>query len=295
MNHGIPPAELIIDQALLRSLLKEQHPDLAGQSLARIDNGWDNEMWRLGDTLCLRLPRRKLAVPLIENEQKWLPRLAPNLPIPVPAPVRTGHPGAGFPWPWSILPWLPGKSANQGWPSSDQAERFAGFLRALHGIPAAGAPANPARDQPLGGKSEDMAKRMNRLRSAGLWLTPGIEADWMEAVTAPEAEDSRFIHGDLHARNVLTDRGTISGVIDWGDMCLGDPAVDLAACWTLFEGIDARKRMMDAYGAGPELRLRAKGRAIFFGVLLLDSGLATGHAEQVQIGEAVLARVYQDR
>lgn len=99
-----PPAEVEITPDLLRELLRDQHPDLADLPIRLLDAGWDNVMLRIGDDLLARLPRRAIAEDLLWNEQQWLPRLAPNLPLPIPAPLRTGHPGAGYPFVWSILP-----------------------------------------------------------------------------------------------------------------------------------------------------------------------------------------------
>ena len=93
---GSPPAEVEIDGDLVRNLLRDQHPDLAHLPLQLIDVGWDNAMFRLGKQFLVRLPRRQLAASLIENEQRWLPVIAARLPIPVPAPVRVGQPGAAI-------------------------------------------------------------------------------------------------------------------------------------------------------------------------------------------------------
>jgi len=94
-----PAAEVSIDIPLVRALLLDQHPDLADLPLTQVDEGWDNAVFRLGDELAIRLPRRSATAALMENEQRWLPQLAPRLPLPVPAPVRLGRPGssAGFP------------------------------------------------------------------------------------------------------------------------------------------------------------------------------------------------------
>lgn len=103
-----PAAEVEIDESLVRSLLADQHPDLAMLDLVPLEHGWDNALWRLGEELVVRLPRREIAAPILINEQHWLPLLAPQLPLPVPAPVRTGQPSDSYPWSWSIVPWLPG-------------------------------------------------------------------------------------------------------------------------------------------------------------------------------------------
>src|SRR5947199_9685209 len=104
----MPAAAVDVDEPLVRSLLREQHPDLAGLPLQVAAFGWDNVVYRLGSELAVRLPRRAVAVPLVEHEQRWLPQLARRLPLPIPAPVRTGAPGRGYPWPWSIGPLRPG-------------------------------------------------------------------------------------------------------------------------------------------------------------------------------------------
>src|SRR5688572_17690992 len=103
---AVPPdAEAPIDIPLVLALLKEQHPDLAGLSLVEAGEGWDNQTFRLGNDLAVRLPRRAASAPLIEHEQRWLPSLALPLPLPVPSPVRIGRPGCGFPWRWSVTRW----------------------------------------------------------------------------------------------------------------------------------------------------------------------------------------------
>ena len=106
-----PTAEVTIDTSVVRSLLQEQHPDLAHLPLIEVGEGWDNKLFRLGGDLAVRIPRRTASATLIEHEQRWLPRLAPRLPLPVPAPLRVGRPGSGFPWSWSVVRWFPGQSA----------------------------------------------------------------------------------------------------------------------------------------------------------------------------------------
>jgi aminoglycoside phosphotransferase (APT) family kinase protein len=106
-----PAAEVTIDGSLVQALLQEQQPDLAHLSLIEVGEGWDNTLFRLGDDLAVRVPRRAASAALIEHEQRWLPRLSSRLPLPVPAPVRVGRPCCGFPWSWSVVPWFPGQTA----------------------------------------------------------------------------------------------------------------------------------------------------------------------------------------
>ncbi|MDQ1465634.1 MAG: hypothetical protein QOH10_49, partial [Actinomycetota bacterium] len=146
-----PAAEVAIDDGLVRRLLTEQLPDLRGLPLVRLAEGWDNVIFRLGDELTVRLPRRRLAAELVEHEQRWLPELAPKLPLAIPAPVGIGRPGPGYPWAWSVCPWLPGAVAQQVAPDDpfDAATRLGRFLAALHEPAPPDAPANPFRGVPL--------------------------------------------------------------------------------------------------------------------------------------------------
>src|ERR1700748_1422581 len=122
----MPPPELEIPGGLGRRLRAAQHPDLAGLPVAPLANGWDNTLFRLGDGLVARLPGRARAASILLNEQRWLPTLAPRLPLPVPVPVRTGGPGEGYPWPWSIVEFLPGTPASDS-PSLNPRRAGAGL------------------------------------------------------------------------------------------------------------------------------------------------------------------------
>src|SRR6185312_15192425 len=146
---GTPAAEVNIDESLIRALLREQHPDLAHLPCVPVDAGWDNVIVRLGDSLCLRLPRRAVAAALIEHEQAWLPGLSKALPLPIPVPLRVGLPGCGYPWRWSIVPWLTGDAADRAPPAASEATRLGEFLKALHTPALAAAPSNPVRGVPL--------------------------------------------------------------------------------------------------------------------------------------------------
>lgn len=286
-----PAAEVEIDPELVRALLRHQHPDLAHLDLEPLDAGWDNALFRLGDALCVRLPRRQLAAALIEHEQRWLPYLAPRLPLPIPAPQRTGRPGSGYPWCWSVLPWLPGAPADLEPPAPDQAQVLADFLRALHQAAPRQAPSNPFRGVPLAQRQDVVEARLGRLAARTPDVTERVVAAWQAALSAPEARQACWVHGDLHARNVLVTAGSITGVIDWGDVCRGDPATDLAAVWMLLEPADARCEAMRRYGnAAAGTWRRALGWAVSFGTVLLETGLAD-HARHARMGRDILRRI----
>jgi aminoglycoside phosphotransferase (APT) family kinase protein len=290
-HHSKPDADIEIDAALVRSLLCEQHPDLATLPLQEIDSGWDNAMFRLGEALAVRLPRRVAVTHLIEREQQWLPQLAPLLPIPVPAPVRCGRPATNYPWRWSIVPWLSGRNADLCEPRADQAERLAAFLCALHRPAPANAPVNPYRGVPLRERAEQIAERIRRLEEHTTLLNDDVVRIYRAALAAPMDVAPTWLHGDLHAGNLLVEDGVISGVIDWGDMTSGDRATDLATLWMNLSDRKARENAMRACnGASAATWLRAKGWAIFYGVTLGTSGLA-GDTRHALMARRTLERV----
>lgn len=293
MSLGTPKAEVEVDEDLVRSLLRTQHPDLAEQPLALHETGFDNFTFRLGDALTLRLPRREAAAELVVNEQRWLPLLAPRLPIPIPAPLRVGAPSERYPWHWSVLPWLPGHAADEETPGPEESIPFASFLRALHRPAPEEAPDNPFRGVPLAARASVIDERLARLREKTDLIGSEVEEAWQAALSAPTSTERMWLHGDLHARNVLVDHGRISGIIDFGDITSGDVATDLAGAWALFEDPAARRRILDEYAADAPTRCRARGWAVAFGAMLLDSGLID-HPRHAVMGERTLRRIAED-
>lgn len=272
-RRGTPASDHEIDAALVRALLAEQHPDLAELEIAPAATGWDNAMFRLGETMSVRLPRRAIAAALLENEQRWLPTLAPGLPLPVPAPLRLGAPGCGYPWRWSVLPWLEGEPADLAPLRPDQGRVLGGFLRALHTPAPSGAPFNRNRSISLRVRSAMTEPQLARVAARTDLVDDRIARIWQGGLEAEIDVAPSWIHGDLHARNVLSSEGRISAVIDWGDMARGDPATDLCSIWMLLPDIDSRRQAMDAYGLASDLTWRrARGWAVAYGAVLMDSG-----------------------
>jgi aminoglycoside phosphotransferase (APT) family kinase protein len=227
-----PPAEVEIDASLVARLVRAQHPDLDGP-LWLVANGWDNVIYRLGADLCVRLPRRAVAVDLIRHEQRWLPGLAARAGAVVPAPLRAGEPGDGFPWPWSICPWFEGRPAADVPPAgrAPAATDLAEFLARLHAPAPAGAPRNPWRGVPLTDRDPAVRER--------LAATPDLLALWERLVRAPAWTGPPYwVHGDLHPANLVlapSEPARLAAVIDFGDLTSGDPATDLATAWLTFD------------------------------------------------------------
>ncbi len=288
-----PPAEIPIDAALVARLVADQFPALADLPIRPLGEGWDNVMFRIGDTLVARLPRRVAAVPLLENERRFLPRLAHYLPIPVPVCVYAGQPGNGYPWPWLITQWFAGDNADRDPPSPSQAPRLAAFLLALHDIDADHAPINHHRGVALTRRTALMHQHWATLAQHGEPLAPSLVALWDEAGALPLLEPPRWLHGDLHYANVLIEGGRFSAIIDWGDICSGDVATDLASFWLLFDDGAARRAAIAAYGADRATIKRAMGWALSWASILRATGL-TDNPRHAAAGLAVMRRLLDD-
>nr|WP_321440124.1 aminoglycoside phosphotransferase family protein [uncultured Hyphomonas sp.] len=293
MTAGSPAAEVDITEGLIRDLLRAQHPDLAGLPVRFAGEGWDNVVVRLGDDLVLRLPRRNVADQLLRNEQRWLPELAPLLPLPVPVPLRTGVPGEGYPYVWSVLRWIEGETADLAPPEASEAPVLAGFLKALHRPAPDEAPSSDVRGCPLSNKLEDIERRMAVLAEETHAITPAIRQAWRAGLAAPIDLPRLWVAGDVHARNVLVRNGEFAAFIDWGDLCAGDPASDLASIWGLFESADARRAAIDTYGMSDATLARARGWAVMYGVLLLETG-RRDHPAHAKMGADTLRRLTED-
>lgn len=230
-----PAAQITLDESQVRALLQSSAPHLAERSLHSVAAGWDNAMWRIGDDLALRIPRRDASLALAEHEQRALPHLGQRLAavgVRTPIPVLTGGASDRFPWPWSIVPWIEGehalgmtRSENARW-----ARTLAAALSALHRTAPDDAPRNPVRGVPLEDRDGVMEERLRTVA-----LPPVIRRAWQDGLDAEPTGERVWIHGDLHPGNIIVRDGALCALIDFGDVTAGDPAYDLAAAWLLFD------------------------------------------------------------
>lgn len=250
MAQDMPAAEIDVTVDLVRRLLAAQHPDLADRPLDVVANGWDNAIVRVGDDLVARIPRRRQGAELVEHEQRWLPELAARLPIPIATPVRFGLPTEEYPWRWSICPWFDGDVAADVELAEPEraADRLAAFVADLHAVAPPDAPENPHRGQPVRLLRERVVANVPRLDDPQ--LAGRILGHAEVLARAPEWSGAPvWLHGDLHSANVIVRDGSIAAVLDFGDITSGDPAVDLAIAWMLFEG-EALERFRAGAGSG---------------------------------------------
>ena len=296
-----PEVEIGEDRA--RTLIEAQFPEFAGSSVEAVAAGWDNIVYLVDRRWAFRFPRRAIAVPGVEREIATLPRLAAHLPIPVPEPRFVGRPTDEYPWPWFGAPWLPGVELAQAeLPDAARAEVAAalgGFLRALHSpqvsrLVGGGLPVDPMRRGDMGFRVPQALRRLDDVVAKGLWEpTAEVERLISRSAGLPPPPRTLVLHGDLHVRHVLVDEGRASGVIDWGDVCAGDPSADLSIAYGCFIG-EGRAAFIDAYGPIDGLtELRARVIATFLAAALLayaaDEGMALLEAESRAALDRVVA------
>jgi aminoglycoside phosphotransferase (APT) family kinase protein len=276
-------SEIEITAGLIVELLREQHPDLADLPLGFGAVGWDNQLWRLGDDLAVRLAwHTPDEDELLLKEHTLLPATAPRLPLPIPVPQRLGRPSQRFPRPWIVTTWVAGEPADRA-PATrgaEAAEVLAAFLTALHQPAPHDAPVGRhRRGGPLAAVSKGVAQMLTEATERGLISDPEVLREvWDDAVTAPAwIGPPTWLHGDLHPANVLTSDGNFCGVVDFGDMCAGDPAWDLAGGWLLLPD-GAIDRFHQGYSPAADAATLRRARGCALGktlacVLIGDNGV----------------------
>ena len=272
--------EIAIDAALVQRLIAAQFPHWTALPVQYVpSSGTDNAMFRLGDDKVVRLPRIPSAAGQIEKELRWLPFIAPQVPLTIPIPQGAGIPTADYPFQWGIYGWLDGENATLERLQNplDAAHSLARFLRALQTIHTHDAPAPGAhnfyRGVPLAMRDESTRNAIDQC--AGLIDVGAARAAWQSALNAPIWDKPPvWIHGDLQSGNLLAVDGKLSAVIDFGGLGVGDPAVELLVAWTLFPP-DARKAFRKAMQVDDATWARGKGWALSFGVIALPYYLHT--------------------
>jgi aminoglycoside phosphotransferase (APT) family kinase protein len=269
-------------------LIERQFPALAPAGLAPLGAGWDNVAFLVNGRLVFRFPRRQIAADLIQREIRVLPLLAPHLPLPIPAPAFAGTPDAGYPYPFAGYELIPGTTACRStWSGAERASSavpLARFLAALHTIPIdagtrAWGPTDDIERANLMKRARGMRERLRALAPDLGGIDAGALLDLVDrlATTPAREEPPCWVHGDLYARHLLVDDARRPcGVIDWGDVHLGDPALDLSIAFSFLPPA-ARAAFREAYGPVDDATWdRARFRALHYGALLTDYGAEVG-------------------
>jgi aminoglycoside phosphotransferase (APT) family kinase protein len=272
-----------LDEREVHRLVAEQFPSWRDLPVTPVTvPGWDNQTFRLGESMSVRLPSGEGYAAQVRKEHRWLPRLAPALPLPIPTPIAVGAPAHGYPWEWSVYGWLPGETAARDRIADlgDFAAAVAYFLRALHRIDAAGGPEAGSHNFFRGGPLtvyDDQTRQAIRALGARVDGNAAVQI-WERALSAPYSAAPVWVHGDVAANNLLVRNGRLSAVLDFGCCAVGDPACDLVLFWTFLQG-SARDRFREAVAADADTWARARGWALWKALITVAGGGSPPAAE----------------
>jgi len=279
----LPATKVDINVSLVGQLVAAQFPQWADLVIKPVEfDGWDNRTYRLGEDMAVRLPSAEAYAEQVEKEHRWLPRLAPLLPLPIPVPLAMGVPAQGYPWPWSVYRWLEGENATieRIADLAQFATTLAQFLAALQRIDPAGGPPpgqhNFFRGAPLSIYDTETRDAIASLN--GRIDTDAVTAAWEAALQATWHGSSVWLHGDVSAANLLVKRGRLSAVIDFGCSGVGDPACDLTIAWTLFSG-ESREAFRAALPVDGATWARGRGWALWKSLITLAEHIDTNPLE----------------
>jgi len=275
----MPGTRVIINSALVRRLVAAQFPQWAALPIKPVQfGGWDNRTFHLGEEMSVRLPSAQGYAAQVEKEHRWLPRLAPFLPLLIPVPLAMGVPGEGYPWHWSVYRWLDGETATMERIADpcQFAARLAEFLTALQSIDATGGPPPGPHSFYRGGP---LTVYDAETRQALATLDGRIDVDaasgvWEAALNATWQNPPVWVHGDVAAGNLLVKEGRLSAVIDFGCSAVGDPACDLTIAWTLLSG-ESREAFRAGVPADGAAWARGRGWALWKGLITLAEYMNT--------------------
>jgi aminoglycoside phosphotransferase (APT) family kinase protein len=292
------PQRVTVDAAQVRRLIGDQFPQWAGLPVRPVaTNGWDNVTFHLGDDMVARLPSASEYALAVDKEQRWLPALAPRLPLPIPVPLAQGQPDADYPFPWSIYQWLHGEPA-----SADRiadpvgfAVDLAGFLAALQNVDAADGPQPGKHNWFRGATPRTYDAQVQRALTA---LAGHIDVDlareiWQIALDTPWDGVDIWFHGDIAPGNLLLDGGELAAVIDFGTCGVGDPSCDLAIAWTLLTA-DGRQAFRERLSVDEATWARGRGWALW--KTLVACARTVGRADDdAANARRVLGEIFADR
>ncbi|WP_085025432.1 aminoglycoside phosphotransferase family protein [Ensifer aridi] len=294
---SISPDVPHIDVSLVKRLIAAQFPQWGDLPVMPVRHGgWDNRTFHLGDEMTVRLPSAASYAFQVEKEQRWLPQLAPLLPLAIPVPLAMGRPDQGYPWHWSVYQWRAGEIATHARIAdlSAFATTLAEFLAALQRIDAEGGPPpgqhNFFRGGPLTVYDHETRWALEALE--GEIDASAARAVWDAALGTTWTGAPVWFHGDVASGNLLVDNGRLSAVIDFGTSGVGDPACDLSIAWTMFRG-ESREAFRAALPLDRDTWARGRGWTLWK-ALIVAAGMPGTDRLEVEKSRRVIDEVLAD-
>ncbi|MDT0262592.1 aminoglycoside phosphotransferase family protein [Jatrophihabitans lederbergiae] len=292
-----PDGRAHIDAALVKRLIATQFPQWSGLSVVPVEvDGWDNRTYRLGTDMTVRLPTADHYAPAIDKEHRWLPVLAPPVPVEIPVCLAKGKPSDGFPYNWSVRNWITGETADHAHipEEAEFATQVGEFLRALQRVDPTGGPVAGVHSFYRGAPPAHYDGETRRVLEAlaGRIDTTTATAVWAAALSATWTGRPVWFHGDVATGNLLARNGRLVAVIDFGTCGVGDPACDLVIAWTRFSG-ESREAFRHAVRADDGTWARARGWALWKALIGLAEHIDTD-AQRAAINRRVIQNVLAD-
>ena len=268
-----------IEVALAPRLISAQFPQWADLPIRpAAPQASDNRSFRLCAHISVCLPSAAPYAAQVEKEHRWLPELAPHLPLPIPVPLAKGTPAEGYPFNWSVYQWLEGETASTERVDDliEFATTLADFLTALQRIDPTGGPQpgrhNFFRGGPLAVYDAETCQAIAALK--GRIDTDAATAVWETALAAKWHGQPVWVHGDVADGNLLVEEGRLSAVIDFGTSGVGDPSCDVAIAWTLFGG-ESREAFRTALRLDVATWARGRGWVLWKSLITLAAHIDT--------------------
>jgi aminoglycoside phosphotransferase (APT) family kinase protein len=298
-------ADVELDEDIVRRMIEAQFPVLAPARLASLGKGWDNLAFRVNDDFVFRIPHRKMGADLIETEARFLPQLAPKLPVEIPVPQFFGQPAGNYPYRFLGYRHIAGTTGCSRQPQAESfdrlAEDIARFLSTLHALSLgpemdAAAPGDEIGRTNFSKRITLILERFDALREALPHVEPVRLRSFVNELGATPAwtEAPRWVHGDLYARHLVLDGDDrLCGVIDWGDVHRSDPALDLSVAWSYLPA-RSREIFRTRYGdIDEDTWQRSRFVALHYAFALILYGLDVGDRPLEAVGRRALEYVLE--
>ncbi len=252
--------DIEVTEELARKSIEDQFTALALlKTIKCIGEGWDNKVFLVNGDFVFRFPHRKVAAQLLERENVVLKQLQSKFTLEIPNPKYVGHPSQYYPYPFHGYRIIKGSSGCHA--SLTSTDRIASiiplaiFLKKLHGFAEKQAEVMGAKPQVF--DRSDTDKIVNALTERVEKIITKKVCDINKSCFQHELilaqkiklpiENKVLVHGDLYCRHLIFKQGQLTGIIDWGDVGINTPAIDLSVIYSFYPK-NAHKKFFEIYG-----------------------------------------------